>query len=298
MAFLYSDAVDARRRSYLYRGLLTVLLRVVFVLYAEDRGLLPIEHPLYARHYSLLALYERLLADRGAHPDAMSQRFGAYGHMVALFRAIFLGAAHAEFHMPPRRGSLFNPHTYPFLEGWGPGGSAPITQTDARAHVNVPSVDDGTVLSVLEKLIVFEGQRLSYRALDVEQIGSIYEALMGYHVVRIEHTVGAHSRRVDRARGHRGYSIRTAGEVVKGGARAIGCSCGKAREGFRERRVNHIARETREEGARTAKHRRRTARVAAWERKRRRTTSSHYTPRSLSAPIVRRTLEPLLNGDG
>jgi len=39
---LLSDAV-AREGDHLYRGLLTVLLRVVFVLYAEDRGLLPIE---------------------------------------------------------------------------------------------------------------------------------------------------------------------------------------------------------------------------------------------------------------
>lgn len=33
--------------------------------------------------------------------------------------------------------------------------------------------------------MLLEGQRLSYRALDVEQIGSVYEALMGYHVQRV-----------------------------------------------------------------------------------------------------------------
>jgi hypothetical protein len=53
------------------------------------------------------------------------------------------------------------------------------------ARVRVPTVDDETVFRVLERLLVFQGQRLSYRALDVEQIGAVYEALMGYHVVRL-----------------------------------------------------------------------------------------------------------------
>ncbi len=214
----------------LYKGFLTVLLRLVFVLYAEDRGLLPVEHPLYSEHFSVLSLFEQLQADHGAYPDSMSQRFGAWGRLVTLFRAVFLGVSHADLTMPPRRGSLFNPHEYPFLEGWGPAGSAPVTQSQDRAAVNVPTVDDETVFRVLERLLVFEGERLSYRALDVEQIGSVYEALMGYHVIRVP----SEAARVKPDR-----------IVLQPGAE-------------------------------------------------RRRTSSHYTPRSLSAPIVRRTLEPLL----
>src|SRR5690606_27742151 len=49
----------------------------------------------------------------------------------------------------------------------------------------VPTIDDGTVYAVLEGLLIFEGQRLSYKSLDVEQIGSIYESLMGYRVERV-----------------------------------------------------------------------------------------------------------------
>ncbi|MCA9548205.1 MAG: hypothetical protein KC613_27565, partial [Myxococcales bacterium] len=52
-----------------YGGLLAVLLRLVFLLYAEEHGLLPVEHPLYARHLSVLALYDQLVDDAGAHPD-------------------------------------------------------------------------------------------------------------------------------------------------------------------------------------------------------------------------------------
>jgi hypothetical protein len=64
------------------------MLRLVFLLFAEDKGLLPVEHPLYAEHLSLLGLFERLQEDAGAHPDSMGQRFGAWSQLLVLFRAI------------------------------------------------------------------------------------------------------------------------------------------------------------------------------------------------------------------
>src|SRR5690606_3084045 len=73
---------------------------------------------------------------------------------------------------------------YPFLEGGLPGSTAPIAFPQERAQALPPSIDDGTVYEVLTRLVVFQGQRLSYAALDVEQIGSVDESLMGYHVLR------------------------------------------------------------------------------------------------------------------
>jgi hypothetical protein len=175
-----------------YAGLLTVLLRLVFLLYCEDNKLMP-EHELFGEHYSVFKLFDELGRDNDRTPDSAGQRFGAYGRLIALFRLVYLGGHHrgaagegTRFDMPERRGDLFDPSEYPFLEGWGPGGSAPVTCADRRRDVRVPSVDDGTVHRVLEKLIVFEGQRLSYRSLRVEQIGSVYEALMGFAVRRLD----------------------------------------------------------------------------------------------------------------
>jgi len=111
------DEALARGGDHLYKGLLTVLLRLVFLLYAEDRSLLPVEHPLYAEHLSVLSLFGQLQADHGAYPDSMSRRFGAWGRLVTLFRAVFLGVSQGDLTMPPRHGTLFNPHEYPFLEG-------------------------------------------------------------------------------------------------------------------------------------------------------------------------------------
>jgi hypothetical protein len=46
----------------------------------------------------------------------------------------------------------------------------------------VPQVSDGVVFRALGNLLVLDGERLSYRTLDVEQIGSVYEAVMGFNL--------------------------------------------------------------------------------------------------------------------
>lgn len=74
-----------------YRGLLAVVLRLVFLLYAEERGLLS-EDETFVRHYSLAGLHDRLRADAALHPDTMDQRYGAWAGLLALFRMIHNGA--------------------------------------------------------------------------------------------------------------------------------------------------------------------------------------------------------------
>jgi hypothetical protein len=171
--------------DHFYQGVLSVVLRLVFLLYAEDQALLPVDHPTYAEHLSLFGLHERLAHDVGAHPESMHHRFGAYGRLLALFRAVFFGVKHGTLELPPRHGRLFDPNAFPFLEGGQPGWTAAVVDPAARADVLPPSIDDGTIYRVLHRLVVFKGQRLSYRTLDVEQIGSVYESLMGYHVQRL-----------------------------------------------------------------------------------------------------------------
>ena len=50
------------------------------------------------------------------------------------------------------------------------------------ARIDPPLVGDGTIHRVLEKLIVLDAERISYRALDVEHIGSVYETMMGFRL--------------------------------------------------------------------------------------------------------------------
>ena len=90
-----NDAVE-REDDHLYGGLLTVLLRLVFLLYAEDRSLLPVDSEHNADNLSVLGLFDELQEDHGAYPDSMSRRFGAWSHLVSLFRAVFLGTKHGD----------------------------------------------------------------------------------------------------------------------------------------------------------------------------------------------------------
>jgi len=293
---------EALRRNddHLYGGLLTTLLRLVFLLYAEDQGLMPMGHPLYTNDLSVLGLFDQLQEDAGRYPDAMGHRFGAWPRLLALFRAVYLGASWGEgdhaLHMPPRRGVLFNPHEYAFLEGWPAGGSAPIQLAEHRAAVQVPSIDDGTVYGVLKRLLLLDGQRLSYRALDVEQIGSVYEALMGYHVLRLV------SPAVCIGKARVWVEARSVLEV--GGAQREKWL--KEQTNIAKGNISKVAKELKaaktEEDALAALEPlrlkgvdvRRLGRLVLQPGKERRRTSSHYTPRSLTEPIVRKTLEPLL----
>ncbi|HEY5959802.1 MAG TPA: hypothetical protein VIV60_24780, partial [Polyangiaceae bacterium] len=112
---LIREALD-RDDDHLYAGLLTVLLRLVFLLYCEDRALLPVESPLFESHYSLLGLFHQLQADQGRYPDTMHRRFGGYARLVSLFRTVYLGVKCGDYEIPARRGALFDPNQYPFLE--------------------------------------------------------------------------------------------------------------------------------------------------------------------------------------
>ena len=62
--------------NQVYAGLLRVLLRLVFILYAEDRSLLSNDE-VYQKYYSVIGLFERLREDAGRYTDTMDHRFGA-----------------------------------------------------------------------------------------------------------------------------------------------------------------------------------------------------------------------------
>ena len=285
-------------RNDVYRGLLAVILRLVFLLYAEERGMLP-EDETFVRHYSLAGLYRRLREDAALHPDTMDQRFGAWAQLLVLFRLIHDGArghrSGGTVQLPERRGALFDPDGFRFLEG----------RHGARQkieRVRPPLVSDGVVYRVLKKLLVLDGERLSYRTLDVEQIGSVYETIMGF---RLETATG------------RSVAIKPAKRL--GAPNTVDLDAllvepkGK-RAGWLRARVDRNVTPTVAKGLRKADtvddlH-------AALDRvldkaatpdlvppgtlvlqpnEERRRSGSHYTPRELTEPIVRHTLAPILD---
>lgn len=276
--------------QHIYGGLLATILRMVFILYAEDRELMP-AHPIYTQHYALLALFEKLREDEAAYPDTMSQRFGAWARILALFRLIYDGGQHGDFTMPPRQGDLFDPDTYPFLEGRRQG----VARQRGQQALELPRVSDGCVLGVLSKLLLLSGQRLSYRALDVEQIGSVYEGMMGfdlhvtrgrsvallpYHViVDLDHMLSLPAaKRADHLQAEADFKPTTAQKRDLKAATTI-----EELAAALDRKRSPLTPELLPVGV-----------MALQPGHERRRSGSHYTPRELTGPIVERTLEPVI----
>ncbi len=168
-------------QKHLYGGLITVLLRLVFLLYAEDEALMPADS-LYGQHYSVSGLADRLRQERFEHQSGMADRRGAWASLLSLFRLVYDGGGADPNYLPARHGELFDPDAYPFLEGRDADSSY-----EDGILTNLPVVSDDVVEKVLSRLLWLAddskvAQRLSYRSLDVEQIGSVYEGIMGFTV--------------------------------------------------------------------------------------------------------------------
>ena len=283
--------VLANDPNHVYAGLLRVLMRLVFVMYAEDRDLLSSD-PIYSNYYSVTGLFNRLREDAGRHPDTMNQRYGAWSQLLTLFRLIYEGGQHGDFKLPARKGYLFDPDRYPFLEGRS-------SSTDAAPIV--PRVSDGVVYKVLRNLLILDGERLSYRTLDVEQIGSVYETVMGFNLevargrsIAIK-PVKSHGAPAtinlsellktpgkDRAKWLKEHSDQTLGkEAAKQLKEAE--SLEQLLEALDKKIAKKVTPRTVPKGA-----------IVLQPSDERRRSGSHYTPRSLTEPIVRTTLEPIL----
>jgi len=292
----------------IYGGLVAVLLRLVFILFAEDRGLLP-GSGLYVRHYAVRGLFERLRADAERYPDTMDHRFGAWAQLLALFRIIHRGCQHPDLKMPARAGHLFDPDRYPFLEG-RKDRFEPIGGIGGRPQgpQGLPLVSDGTIYRILEKLCILKAERVSYRTLDVEEIGSVYQTIMGFGVeiaagtaialkakrknggvpaspvISLEQLLAIPTK--DRAKWLKEYAdTELTGEADKGLKTAatvddLLVALGKRMD------VNATPAPVAKGG------------LVLQPTDERRRSGSHYTPRSFTEPIVRKTLEPILKRFG
>lgn len=188
--------LDGVAPTEVYEGAVSVLMRLVFLLFAEERRLLPAEDPLWAESYSVLTLRDdlRRAALRDGE-DALERRSTAWHRLLATFRAVHGGANHDRLTLPAYGGSLFDPDRFPFLEGrrspdhvvaagvdLGPAADAAVGPGRPVA------IDDRTVLAILDALLNVKvrvgratvTQRVSYKALDVEQIGHCYEGLLDH----------------------------------------------------------------------------------------------------------------------
>ena len=174
------EEVEAKPRE-IYDAVVTVMMRAVFLLFAEERGLLPTES-LYTSGYGLAPVLDALeerARDEGE--ESMDGTSLTWHRLLATSRALHSGVNAEDMRIPAYGGSLFDPERFPFLIATDASGTLLLT------------VSDRVMLHVLRSLQIArlsrEARRLSFRDIDVEQIGYIYEGLLGYTCEQAEETI-------------------------------------------------------------------------------------------------------------
>ncbi len=311
--------LDGIGEKELYQAALTVMMRLVFLISAEERGLLLLGDALYDRHYAISTLRDQLREI----PDEqlLEHRHDAWGRFLATCRVIYDGVEHEAMRLPAYGGSLFDPDRYPFLEGRKAGTSW------ADSSAEPLPINNRTVLHLLESLQFLrvrvpgggaEPRRLSFRALDIEQIGHVYEGLLDHTAKRasspvlgfkasagedieislrdLEERASAGDEALiaflKEQTGRTPAAIRRAlSQSGDTNSLALQSACGTA-DGLygRIKRYALLLRE--DSNGYPVIIQQGSVYVTAGSD--RRSTGTHYTPRSLTEPVVRTTLEPLL----
>ena len=223
LELLVGTLATGRRRApmpVLFEQSLTVLYRVLFLLFAEARGLLPLWHPVYRDRYSLDTIVSTLLQGRRYR--------GLWQAVQAISRLAHAGCSAGELRVTAFNGRLFSPSQADTFD------RTPITD----------AVMGRAVVAVSTTPVNRHGgrARIIYRDLDVEQLGAVYERVLDYEPAAV-------------------------------GAAFLGRRSAGGEGGRRPARATLL----------------RTRDV-------RKASGTFYTPRAMTAFLVRHTLEPLVKG--
>ena len=145
---------------------LILLYRLLFILYAEDRDLLPVKDARYD-DYGLRNRVRLDVKERKDRNDVFSETAARYwGAMADLFMAIDQGDA--SIGLPPYNGGLFDHERHAIL-----------------TNIRIPDAVMARVIDALSFENTPDGRKyINYRNLSVQQLGSIYERLLEYEVMR------------------------------------------------------------------------------------------------------------------
>ena len=147
--------------STIHRTALILLYRILFVLYAEDRGLLPVNDRSYATYGMRKLLRDDIREKIAENIKFSSNATKYYDNLATLFRMIDEGDD--SIGLPPYNGGLFTDNAAPILGQVRLDDETIAPVIYALSHTNG---DDG------------EPRFVNYRDMSVQQLGSIYERLL------------------------------------------------------------------------------------------------------------------------
>ena len=162
----------------LYDNSLIFLYRLLFVLYAESRGLLPVKpsgygsSKIYREKFSLARLVKTLRDKNSFSSEAFTE---LYEDLLKLFRLINgdKPEQNEECKVTRYNGGLFNPQMHPKIETW---------QISDKALANVLRqliFSQPPARSSARQQQIATDETIDYGLLEVRQLGDIYEGLLG-----------------------------------------------------------------------------------------------------------------------
>ena len=169
-ARLAADAATGSDLTAARHAALIFLYRLLFILYAEDRGLLPVNDSRYDDYGLRKGVRDPVAARMNANDTFSNSATILYDRLTNLFRVIDQGDP--SIGLPPYNGGLFAPESAPLLD-----------------HVRLP---DNIVAEIIYELSHTRSAQkgetarsfVNYRDMSVQQLGSIYERLLEQEPVR------------------------------------------------------------------------------------------------------------------
>jgi hypothetical protein len=166
------DSSDADAVQLVHDNSLVLLYRLLFILYAEDRPILPCENEEYGR-YSLRVLHKEINANLLRRPYS-TKPTALWGRLCELFSLIDCGFEEdGRVVVPAYNGGLFFPEKHPHIA------------YTAQANVKQWQIGDRYLAEAVD-LLAYERKQwdkptsdhVDYATLDVQHLGSIYEGLL------------------------------------------------------------------------------------------------------------------------
>ncbi|MFX1533357.1 MAG: Eco57I restriction-modification methylase domain-containing protein [Promethearchaeota archaeon] len=249
------DPNDEKTRLEVQKSTMRLLYRLLFLLYAEGKGLLNLENKHYRDKYSFYQLKKEVAENK----DNSIQSYYSYTSKSLWFRlkdlsnlinqgSEALSIPKEQFYVPAYKGSLFDPSRCSYLEKW------------TIADIHLADVIDLLARTKLDHKMVF----IDYSTLEISELGNTYENLLGYKLKIAEEDM-----------------------VVKGG--------GKKRkwttlEVFNKGRRNKKTFEDFDEFDRVHAG----GMYLATDKGERKVTGTYYTPDYIVNYIVKKTVEPII----
>ena len=176
------------RPADIYRAACRVAMRLVVILFAESRDLLPRDNPLYHESYGLQGLLERLerAAARGGD---LAGSFGAWPRILALFALVREGSHHPDLPVTAYGGDLFAPGALEAEDGVSR--ALRVYENACFEHEAMPDRDVHEMLRLLTRTTIRIRQGRStvrvpapvdFSDLSSEYIGILYEGLLDYEL--------------------------------------------------------------------------------------------------------------------